>query len=426
MSKHSIRSIHAIEILDSRGNPTLQVDVGLEGGATGTACVPSGASTGRLEAVEMRDGDRKRYRGLGTRIACENVNTTIAVGLDGRDATGQSRIDAILRELDGSDNKANLGANALLGVSMAVARAAAHSLGLPLFAYLGGPTANRLPVPMMNVINGGKHAANTLDFQEFMIVPHGAPCFSEALRYGVETFKALKDILQEKGLSTGVGDEGGFAPDLESNEAACTFIVDAIEKAGFRPGEDISIALDPAATSFFDGKIYRMADGRRLTRDDLLSLYREWCARYPVVSIEDGFDEDDWDGYVAQTAAMGGRIQIVGDDNYVTNPAIIEKGIERRATNAVLIKLNQIGTVSEAVEAMRVTHEAGWATVVSHRSGETEDSFIADFAVAFAAGQIKTGSLCRSERIAKYNRLLWIEDRLGDEAVFRSPFRRGT
>ncbi|WP_113436777.1 phosphopyruvate hydratase [Rhizobium sp. SYY.PMSO] len=423
MSEHSIVSVHAFEILDSRGNPTLQVEVSLEGGAMGTACVPSGASTGRLEAVEIRDGDKGRYNGLGTRTACENVNSKIAACLRGRDATRQAQIDMTLIELDGSKNKSKLGANALLGASMAVARAAANSLRLPLFSYLGGPTARRLPVPMMNVINGGKHAANRLDFQEFMIVPHGAPTFAESLRYGVETFKALKKILEKKGLSTGVGDEGGFAPNLENNEDACELITEAIRAAGYKPGSDIAIALDPAASSFFDGKGYRLAAGDVLDREAMLALHERWIQSYPIVSIEDGFDEADWEGYIAQTQAMGDRVQIVGDDNYVTNPAIIRQGIERKATNAVLIKLNQIGTVTEAVEAIRVTHEAGWNAVVSHRSGETEDTFIADFAVAFGTGQIKTGSLSRSERIAKYNRLLWIEQSLGRAAAFSSPFK---
>lgn len=424
MTKHSIQSVQALEILDSRGNPTIQVEVTLEGGATGSACVPSGASTGRHEAVELRDGDKKRYNGLGTRVACENVNTAIATCLHRRDATQQSAIDAALIDLDGTDNKARLGANALLGASMAVARAAASSLGVPLFSYLGVPTAGRLPVPMMNVINGGKHADNRLDFQEFMIVPHGAPTFAEALRYGVETFKALRKILEQRGLSTGVGDEGGFAPHLDSDEEACKLITEAIGAAGYQPGRDIAIALDPAASSFFDGSGYRFSTGQVLDREGMLALYGRWIQSYPIVSIEDGFDEGDWEGYIAQTRAIGSRVQIVGDDNYVTNPAIIRQGIERKATNAVLIKLNQIGTVTEAAEAIRVTHEAGWNAVVSHRSGETEDTFIADFAVAFGTGQIKTGSLCRSERIAKYNRLLWIERNLGRSATFTSPFRR--
>lgn len=422
MTQHAIQSIHALEILDSRGNPTIQVEVTLEDGTTGTACVPSGASTGRHEAVELRDQDRKRYGGLGTRIACEHARKTIGDVLKGQDATDQARIDRLLIDTDGTPNKSKLGANAILGVSMAVARAAASSIGLPLYAYLGGPSARTLPVPMMNVINGGKHAGNRLDFQEFMIVPHGAPTFSEAMRYGVETFNSLRKALEQRGLSTGVGDEGGFAPDLDNNEEACELITEAIRAAGFEPGRDIAIALDPAASSFFDGETYRFGNGGVHDRQSLLALYQRWKSSYPIVSIEDGFDEADWDGFVAQTATMGDRLQIVGDDNYVTDPRFIEKGIDLRATNAVLIKLNQIGTVTEAIEAIELTKQAGWNAVVSHRSGETEDTFIADFAVAFGTGQIKTGSLCHSERIAKYNRLLWIEDRLASAAVFSSPF----
>ncbi len=424
MTAMKIQNVDALEILDSRGNPTVQVEVTLEDGATGVARVPSGASTGQHEAVELRDGDARRYAGLGVLKAVENVRAALAPALAGMDATRQAEIDARLIEADGTPNKARLGANAILGVSMAAARAAAQSLRLPLYRYLGGPAARRLPVPMMNVVNGGKHAGNRLDFQEFMIVPHGAPDFREALRYGVETFKALKKTLEARGLPTAVGDEGGFAPDLASNEEACELIVEAIEKAGFRPGADVSIALDPAASSFFHDGGYRFASGEVLDRVAMQALYRRWVEAYPIVSIEDGFDENDWDGYVLQTAELGDRIQIVGDDNYVTNPKFIAEGVRRKATNAVLIKLNQIGTVTETVKAIEMARQAGWRCVVSHRSGETEDAFIADFAVAMGTGQIKTGSLCRSERVAKYNRLLRIEKDLGAAAEFSSPFAR--
>ncbi|OYZ83029.1 MAG: phosphopyruvate hydratase [Rhizobiales bacterium 24-66-13] len=422
MSGNQIKFVDALEILDSRGNPTVQVEVILENGSVGVACVPSGASTGQHEAVELHDGDPARFGGLGVRKAVENVRTVLSKSVLGEDATRQVAIDTLLIEADGTPTKAKLGANAILGVSMAVARAAAASLGVPLYAYLGGPTARRLPVPMMNVINGGKHAGNRLAFQEFMIVPHGAPTFAEALRYGAETFKALKKQLEKRGLPTAVGDEGGFAPDLESDEEACKLIVEAIEQAGFVPGKDVAIALDPAASSFYSDGSYHLVDGERLDRAALLDLYARWVKAYPIVSIEDGFDEADWDGYVAQTASLGSQIQIVGDDNYVTNPKFIAEGIARKATNAVLIKLNQIGTVTETVAAIELTRSAGWRSVVSHRSGETEDPFIADFAVALGTGQIKTGSLSRSERIAKYNRLLWIERRLGASAIFSSPF----
>ncbi len=422
MSGHHILSVDALEILDSRGNPTVQVEVALEDGSIGIACVPSGASTGQHEAAELRDGDPARFGGRGVRQAVENVRTALANAVSGQDATRQADIDARLIEADGTRGKSKLGANAILGISMAVARAAAASLGLPLYTWLGGPTARRLPVPMMNVINGGKHAGNRLAFQEFMIVPHGAPSFGEALRYGAETFKALEKQLERRGLPTSVGDEGGFAPDLDSDEEACQLIVAAIEQAGLTPGKDVAIALDPAASSFFADGLYHLADGSHLERAALLDLYARWVEAYPIVSIEDGFAETDWDGYVAQTAAMGDRIQIVGDDNYVTNPAFIAEGIARKATNAVLIKLNQIGTVTETVTAIELARSAGWRSVVSHRSGETEDTFIADFAVALGTGQIKTGSLSRSERIAKYNRLLWIERRLGASALFSSTF----
>lgn len=421
MNDRRIRSIEALEILDSRGTPTVRVRVALEDGSVGVASVPSGASTGANEAVELRDEDMKRYHGKGVLTAVENVNTEIASALAGRNATEQAAIDAEMIELDGTENKSRLGANAILGVSQAVARAAAQSCGVPLYAWLGGVGAVRVPVPMMNVLNGGKHADSSLDFQEFMIFPIGAPNFAEALRYGSETFQALKKILHDKGLPTAVGDEGGFAPRLEGgNETACELIVAAIERAGYRPGVDIAIALDPAASSFYvDGK-YRLTRSNQgeKSSDEMIALFGEWVGRYPIVSIEDGLAEDDWDGFARMTAAMGGKTQIVGDDILVTNPKFIARGIDQKTCNAALIKLNQIGTVSETVEAIRLCRKAGWGFVISHRSGETEDSFMADFAVAMGGGQIKTGSACRSERIAKYNRLLEIEAELGKAARF--------
>ncbi len=415
-----IRSIRALEILDSRGTPTLRVAVNLENGVVGTASVPSGASTGENEAVELRDGDAGRYGGKGVRKAVAHVNDVIAPHLAGCDPRQQAQLDRVMIDLDATPNKAKLGANAILGVSQAIARAAAKSCGLPLYSYLGGTGARRLPVPMMNVINGGKHADSSLDFQEFMIVPRGAPSFREALRYGAETFQALKHLLHERGHSTAVGDEGGFAPQLGSNEEACELIVAAIEHAHYRPGEDISIALDPAASSFFDGGKYRLARSRQgdKSADEMTALYAGWVDRFPIISLEDGLAEHDWPGFRRQTAALGGRIQIVGDDLLVTNPAYIERAIAEKSCNAALIKLNQIGTVTETIEAIHLCRKAGWGFVISHRSGETEDSFIADFAVAMDGGQIKTGSLCRSERMAKYNRLLEIEEELDGAAVF--------
>ncbi len=416
----TIRSIHALEILDSRGSPTLRVSVHLHNGIVGKASVPSGASTGENEAVELRDGDAKRYGGKGVRRAVANVNDVIAPRLVGREPAQQAQLDRLMIELDGTPNKAKLGANAILGVSQALARAAATACGLPLYAYLGGPGACRLPIPQMNVINGGKHADSSLDFQEFMIVPHGAPSFGEALRYGAETFQALKGLLHQRGLSTAVGDEGGFAPQLESNEQACELIVAAIERAGLRPGKDVAIALDPASTSFFEGGKYRLSRSGQGDKSSaqMIALYSQWVDRYPIISLEDGLAEGDWDGFRAQTAALGGRIQIVGDDLLVTNPIYIRRGIAERSCNAALIKLNQIGSVTETIEAIALCRQAGWGFVISHRSGETEDSFIADFAVAMGGGQIKTGSLCRSERIAKYNRLLEIEAQLGSAATY--------
>jgi enolase len=418
--KSRIYSIRAREILDSRGCPTIAVDVTLADGTRASAAVPSGASTGEDEAVELRDGDPRRYGGKGVRQAVANVNDIIAPRLVGMDPTEQGQIDRLLLDLDGTPNKSKLGANAILGVSQAVSRVAAVGSGLPLYAYLGGPGAKYLPVPMMNVINGGKHADSGLDFQEFMIVPRGAPSFSEALRYGAETFQALKTLLHDKSQSTAVGDEGGFAPRLSSNEEACELIVTAIERAGYRPGEDIFIALDPAASSFFaDGK-YRLTHSSQgeKTAAEMIALYCEWRKRYPIVSIEDGLAENDWSGFHELTTALGARTQIVGDDILVTNPIYIKRGIAEQTCNAALIKLNQIGTVSETIDAIQLCRDAGWAFIISHRSGETEDSFIADFAVAMSGGQIKTGSLCRSERIAKYNRLLEIEATLGPTAVF--------
>ncbi len=419
MSAH-IRAVRALEILDSRGTPTVRVSVYLDDGTVGISSVPSGASTGENEAVELRDGDRARYGGKGVRKAVAHVNETIAPRLAGLDPSQQSLIDRLMIELDGTPNKAKLGANAMLGVSQAVARAAAQSSGLPLYQYLGGAGARRLPTPQMNVLNGGKHADSSLDFQEFMLMPAGAPSFAEALRYGSETFQALKQLLHERGLSTAVGDEGGFAPALSSNDEACQLIVAAIERAGYRPGVEIAIALDPAATSFFDNGRYRLTRSRQgdKTAAEMIQLYRKWVDTYPIVSLEDGLAENDWKGFQALTAELGGRIQIVGDDNLVTNPIYIRRGIEEKTCNAALIKLNQIGTVTETMDAIQLCRKAGWRYVISHRSGETEDAFMADFAVAMGGGQIKTGSLCRSERIAKYNRLLEIEAELGPAALF--------
>jgi enolase len=415
-----IQSVRAREILDSRGSPTIAVEAILADGTRASAAVPSGASTGANEAVEKRDGDPHRYGGKGVLEAARIVEEVISPSLEGLDPTEQARIDSIMIALDSTPNKSELGANAILGVSQAIARAAAISCRLPLYAYLGGVGARHLPVPMMNVINGGKHADSGLDFQEFMIMPQGAPTFREALRYGVETFQALKTLLHEKGLSTAVGDEGGFAPRLSSNEEACELIVTAIERAGYRPVNDIAIALDPAASSFFhDGK-YRLTSGGPGERSaaDMVALYAQWKQRFPIVSIEDGLAENDWKGFRELTAALGGNTQIVGDDILVTNPIYIQRGIVNQTCNAALIKLNQIGTVTETIDAIQLCRDAGWGFIISHRSGETEDAFIADFAVAMNGGQIKTGSLCRSERIAKYNRLLAIEEELGAGAVF--------
>jgi enolase len=415
-----ISTVDALEILDSRGIPTLRVLVHLESGIVGVSSVPSGASTGENEAMELRDGDVRRYGGKGVRSAVTHVRETIGPEVVGLDPHRQAQIDRLMIELDGTPNKSRLGANAILGVSQAVARAAAICSRLPLYSYLGGVGARRLPVPMMNGINGGKHADSNLDFQEFMIVPRGASSFAEALRYGAETFQALKGLLHKKGLSTAVGDEGGFAPHLSSNEQACELIVAAIEGARLRPKEDVAIALDPAASSFFENGKYQLVRSRQgdKTSSEMTALYEAWIGKYPIVSLEDGLAENDWQGFSAQTAALGDRIQIVGDDLLVTNPIYIQRAIDEKACNAALIKLNQIGTISETIDAIQLCRKAGWGFVISHRSGETEDSFIADFAVAMGGGQIKTGSLCRSERISKYNRLLEIESELGAVAVF--------
>jgi len=420
----SISGIKALEILDSRGNPTIAVSVHLESGFMGSASVPSGASTGENEAVELRDGDPARYGGKGVRKAVAHVEGEIAANLKGFDASRQADLDRRLIELDGTPNKARLGANAILGVSMAAARAAAQATGRPLYAYLAQGPVGRLPIPMMNVLNGGKHADSALDFQEFMIVPRGASTFAEALRYGAETFHALKSILKTRGYATSVGDEGGFAPDLQGEEEACALIVEAISLAGFTPGRDVAIALDPAATSFAAEGGYnlsRSGQGRRTT-DQMIGQYREWVQKYPIVSIEDGLGEEDWDGFTKMTAELGDCIQIVGDDLYVTNTRYIRRGIATHATNAVLIKLNQIGTVTETIEAVSLCRDAGWGFVISHRSGETDDAFIADFAVAMGAAQIKAGSASRGERLAKYNRLIEIERELAPKAWFSPQF----
>ena len=424
LCNHTIAAVRALEILDSRGNPTVKTSVTLDCGIIASASVPSGASTGENEAVELRDGDVRRYGGKGVQKVVELVNGVIAPKLMGLDVARQSEIDQLLVELDGTPNKSKLGANATLGVSMAVARAAAMATALPLYHYLGGPGARRLPMPMMNFLNGGKHADNGVDFQEFMIVPIGARRFSEALRYGAEVFHALKSLLAKNGYATSVGDEGGFAPRLPSDEKACELLVGAIQIAGFRAGEDIAIALDPAATSFYESGTYNLSKSGlgQKTNSELTELYAQWTHKYPIVSIEDGLAESDWEGFREQTTRLGDRIQIVGDDLYVTNTKFLRRGALERSTNAALIKLNQIGTVTETIEAIEFCRTVGWGFVVSHRSGETEDTFIADFAVAMGGGQIKAGSLCRSERVAKYNRLLEIEAQLGASAVFANPY----
>lgn len=419
----TIRSIHAREILDSRGNPTLEVDVILDNGSRGRAAVPSGASTGTREAVELRDEDIQRFGGKGVRKAAANINGIIARELRGRDASQQAEIDEHLLRLDGSENKSCLGANAILGVSMAVARAAACSIRMPLYRYLGGEEARTLPVPMFNVLNGGVHADNSVDLQEFMIAPVGAPNVTEAIRMGAEVYHALKSLLKNTSYSTSVGDEGGFAPMLKANHEALDLLVQVFEQAGLKPGKDIVIALDPAASEFYeDGAyVFRKSDGSRKSSDDMIKLYESWIRQYPIWSLEDGLAEQDWDGWQALTAQLGDRVQLVGDDIFVTNPAIIRQAIERKVGNAALIKLNQIGTVTETLEAIDAARSAGYGLVISHRSGETPDDFIADFAVATNAGQMKTGAPCRGERIAKYNQLLRIEEELGTNALYAGP-----
>jgi len=424
----TISDLRAREILDSRGNPTLEVDCELAGGARGRAAVPSGASTGEHEAVEIRDGDKARYGGKGVLKAVRHVNDIIAPKALGIDATEQVAIDTLLIELDGTPNKSRLGANATLGVSLAVAKAAAAELELPLYRYVGGTQARTLPVPLMNVLNGGKHADNNVDLQEFMIVPHGAPSFGEALRWAVEVFHALAKVLKKQHLSTAVGDEGGFAPHLGSNEDALRVLVEAIDAAGYEAGGQISLALDPAASEFHADGVYTLAGekGRKLDSAGMVDYYAELCRHYPIVSIEDGLAEDDWDGWKLMTEKLGDRLQIVGDDLFVTNVKRLARGIESGTANSILIKLNQIGTLTETLSAIDMAHRAGYTSVVSHRSGETEDVTIADFAVATNAGQIKTGSLCRTDRVAKYNQLLRIEEQLGASAVYpgRAVFGR--
>ncbi len=417
----TIVDVFAREILDSRGNPTVEVDVILEGGAMGSAAVPSGASTGEHEAIELRDGDKLRYLGKGVTRAVENVNEVIAEKIIGEDATEQIIIDQILREIDGTENKSKLGANAILGVSLAVAKAAAAALNLPLYQYIGGVHAYVLPVPMMNILNGGAHADNNVDFQEFMIMPAGVTSFAEALRMGAETFHALKSVLKAKNYNTAVGDEGGFAPNLTSNEEALQVILEAIAKAGFKAGEHIFIALDPAASEFFDSaqqKYVLKSEQRTLSPAEMVDYYARLVKKYPIVSIEDGMAEDDWDGWKIMTDRLGGAIQLVGDDLFVTNTRRLRAGIEKGICNSILIKVNQIGTLTETLAAIEMAHRAGYTTVVSHRSGETEDTTIADLAVAMNTGQIKTGSVSRTDRVCKYNQLLRIEESLGEAGVF--------
>jgi enolase len=410
------------EILDSRGNPTVEADVRLADGALGRAAVPSGASTGEHEAVELRDNDEKRYLGKGTRKAAQNITKKIATAITGMEAEEQSAIDHKMIDLDGTPNKSKLGANAILAVSMAVSRAAALSQTVPLYRYLGGISANLLPVPLMNILNGGAHADNSVDPQEFMIVPHGASKFSEALRMGAEIFHTLKGVLKKRGYSTSVGDEGGFAPNLKSNEEALDVVLEAITKAGYKPGAQISIALDPAASEFYDaasGKyVFKKSDKSQRSSEQMVKFWAKWVDQYPIISIEDGMAEDDWDGWKVMTDALGGKIQLVGDDLFVTNTERLSQGIEKGIANSILIKVNQIGTLTETLEAMQMATNANYTNIVSHRSGETEDSFIADFAVATRAGQIKTGSISRTDRIAKYNQLLRIEEELGAGAKF--------
>ena len=416
-----IELVYAREVLDSRGNPTVEVEVALESGAVGRAIVPSGASTGAFEAVELRDGDKGRYIGKGVEKAVANVNEIIAPELEGMDAFDQPAIDALMIELDGTHNKGKLGANAILGVSMAVARAAAEELGLPLFQYIGGVNAKQLPVPMMNILNGGEHADNSVDVQEFMILPVGAKSFREGLRMGAEVFHSLKKVLSERGLACGVGDEGGFAPNLGSNREALELIVEAIEKAGYKPGDDVRLGLDVAATEMYDKetKLYDLKhEGKKLTAEEMVDLYEDWATNFPIITIEDGLDEEDWDGWKVLTDRLGKKIQLVGDDLFVTNTERLERGIEAGVANSILIKVNQIGTITETLDAIEMAKRAGYTAVISHRSGETEDTTIADLAVAVNAGQIKTGAPSRTDRVAKYNQLLRIEETVGAQARY--------
>ncbi len=407
------------EILDSRGNPTIEVEVYLLDGSRGRAAVPSGASTGTHEAVELRDGDERRYGGKGVRKAVEHVNGVIAGRLTGMDAIDQRAIDGALIELDGTPNKSRLGANAILGVSLACAKASAEATGLPLYRYLGGPGVATMPVPMCNILNGGKHAVDSTDFQEFMVMPVGAPSFHEALRWVVEVYQALKQVLHDDGHATNVGDEGGFAPSLKSNEQAIEYILKAIERAGYKPGDEVALALDPATSELYDQGTYHLAkEGRDLSSDELIDFWARWCDQYPIVSLEDGLAEDDWEGWTRLRARLGDRVQLVGDDLLVTNTQRLERAIRERAANAILIKLNQIGTLTETLDAIELAKRAGWAAVISHRSGETEDTTIADLAVAAATGQIKTGAPARTDRVAKYNQLLRIEEELGARVTY--------
>ena len=414
-----IKEIKGREIFDSRGNPTVEVDVVLDNGIMATAAVPSGASTGTREAMELRDGDKKRLMGKGVLKAVENVNKIIAPALIGKDSKEQKEIDYLMIKLDGTENKGKLGANAILGVSMAVAKATAQDQKLPVYKYLGGKSANRLPLPFLNILNGGKHADNNVDIQEFMITPIGAPTFREAFRYAVETYHSLKSVLKSKNHSTAVGDEGGFAPNLSSNEEAVELIIAGIEKAGYKPGKDIAIALDPAASEFYeDGKYVMKADNSKLSSEEMVAYYAKLVSKYPIISIEDGLAENDWNGWKILTKQLGGKIQLVGDDIFVTNKKIVAEGIKQGIANSVLIKLNQIGTVTETLETVELSKKEGYTCMFSHRSGETEDAFLADIVVATGCGQIKTGAPARSERVAKYNQLLRIEERLGKDAVF--------
>ncbi|MGB2827813.1 MAG: phosphopyruvate hydratase [Dehalococcoidales bacterium] len=415
----TVKQIKGREVLDSRGNPTVAVEVALSEGTVGQAAVPSGASTGTYEAVELRDGDKKRYGGKGVLQAVKHINEQIAPAIKGMAAADQEAIDRKLIELDGTDNKSRLGANAILGTSLAVAHAAANSLDMPLYRYLGQANEQTLPVPLLNILNGGRHAANSTDFQEFMVVPAGATSFSQSLQMGTEIYHSLKKVLKDMGLSTNVGDEGGFAPPLPSNKEAIEAVLTAIEQAGYQPGRDCFIALDPAASEFYrDGRYVLEREGTRLTSTEMVEFYVKWISAYPIISIEDGMAEDDWDGWKLITEKLGDKVQLVGDDLYTTNVSRLSRGIEIKASNSILIKLNQIGTLTETISAIRIAQEVGWTAIVSHRSGETEDTTIADLAVGLNAGQIKSGAPCRSERTAKYNRLLSIEDELGQAAHF--------